>query len=196
MRLALCDTKKDTAMKECSTFEDFKGTLDIERRSQDGQTEADPAKRYHYETMFQLWRVTKRQNGCRACGTAWIVLHLCLNWISFMIIKFNPEALDPCKIQGLFSLYIKVMSFFFDQQITSIPVMDWRSVGVSSCCMLHACWERLTNTWFNMNRWMIEFPGIWSDNETANDFAGVQTVGNEHQTEFAHGFIHFAKICS
>lgn len=43
---------------------------------------------------------------------------------------------------------------------------------------------------------MTEFPGIWSDNETANDFDDVQTVGNEQQTEFAHGFIHFAKICS
>lgn len=60
------------------------------------------------ETVWRLWGVSETPKGKKktwrlGCWKARIVLQLCLNWISFTVIKFSPEALDRCKIQGLSS---------------------------------------------------------------------------------------------
>lgn len=59
-----------------------------------------------------------------------------------MRIKFNPEALDRCKIQGLFCLQmkvdIKVMSLFFHQQITSILAIRGLLGSIPAACSMPA----------------------------------------------------------
>lgn len=72
-----------------------------------------------------------------------------------MLIKFKPEALDRCKIQGLFSLQmkvdIKVMSLFF-----SPANYQYSRDGLEVCwgvfLLLAPCLLRLTNTLLNMCR--------------------------------------------
>lgn len=180
-------------MKECHPFEHFKTKLDIERRSQDERREAMPAEPslWHHVVAVKSHQNTKRKNGCRACGKAWIVLHLCLNWISFMLIKFNPEVLTAAKFKDSSPSKWKWISKRWASFYTSkLPVFLWWTGGllgsISAACSMPAGID-----WLNMCRWMTVFPAIRSDNETANELAL-----NTSEIEFAHGFKLFAKICS
>lgn len=122
----------------------------------------------------------KKKNWWLGCWKARIVLQLCLNWISFTVIKFSPEALDRCKIQGLSSpsewkWLSKWWTSFFHQQITGVPVMDWRFIGEYSCPPITT--NYITNTWLKHER-MNDRTFLLSDHQLMRlqmSFADVKT---------------------
>lgn len=89
------------------------------------------------ETAWQLRGVAeipkgkKKKNERLGCWKA-SLFHLCLNWISFTVIKFSPEALDRCKIQGLSSpAEWKQLSKWWTSFFTKLLVSLSRTGGLS-----------------------------------------------------------------